>query len=589
MIFSMMQHLINAVTQPVDDAIADVPPTTVIVVTAGALLFWQAYRQFDRDQASYYMLSRALRLPVIHTFFKKEVDKMTRDFEAGVDRHRNGMETLVKMPEEGWSAEKVLDYFGDTREIAEGKDSGCIYVKREREEAELYGKVFALTERTNPMHDAKFPRIKLAAAQVVAMCRDLFHGGQNGHGIITGGGTFSIIEACHAYVSYSRKHNAHNRPVIILPESAHPAFHKAAEILHARLEVIPVDPATGAVDCKKVEKAIKKWGSQVSMLVGSAPSFPYGVYDPIQTLSDLALKYRIPLHVDACLGGFLAAFIDDALPAWDFTVPGVTSLSADTHKYGGTAKGSSVLIFREGVPYTTVYAQLDSMCGLYVTEGMSGSQAGHAAANVFAVLCHRGRHRYMRDANAILSLKDRLVEGIKAIDGLVIPYEPQLSVMTFEAVGDLNILLVADYLKKHHWEPNVVMAPHRNPSYIDQIKRSTGCAAGSGRQAIHFCLTSVHTGTPDFEKLFLTALQSAVRFARDNPDQKPGGTLEVYGSVGSLPVPTAIGDELGRAYTLSQNNIRQKFLVFQSPEQEDKKEDLRQRKRVTFNLSPTRS
>ena len=162
---------------------------------------------------------------------------------------------------------------------------------------------------------------------------------------MTSGGTESIILAIKAYRDYARNEKGIENPNIVVPITAHAAFDKGAAMLDMPIIHVPVDPDTQRVNLQKMKRSIN---SSTCMLVGSAPQFPHGSIDDIEGIAALGLKYDIPVHVDACLGGFLIAFMRDAgypLKPFDFSVPGVTSISADTHKYGFAPKGSSVILY----------------------------------------------------------------------------------------------------------------------------------------------------------------------------------------------------------------------------------------------------
>ena len=120
-------------------------------------------------------------------------------------------------------------------------------------------------------------------------------------------------------------------PRIVAPVTVHAAFHKAAEYFGLVLDLVPVDPATGTSTPAAIEERL---GDDVALVVVSAPSYPFATLDPVADVAAVCAPRGIALHVDACIGGFALAFWPDELPAWDLAVPGVTSLSADLHKYG---------------------------------------------------------------------------------------------------------------------------------------------------------------------------------------------------------------------------------------------------------------
>ena len=177
------------------------------------------------------------------------------------------------------------------------------------------------------------------------------------------------------------------RPNVIKPETAHPAFDKACHLFGVELRRAPIDPVTTQVDVDWVRDHID---DQTVALIGSACNYGYGTVDPISDLSDLALESGVGLHVDACLGGFILPFgreLGYDIPPFDYALPGVTSMSADTHKYGYAFKGSSVLSFRSKAIRNAQYFYLtDWSGGKYTSPGMEGSRSGGLIAATWAAM-----------------------------------------------------------------------------------------------------------------------------------------------------------------------------------------------------------
>lgn len=214
-----------------------------------------------------------------------------------------------------------------------GRVSGSIYYYNQ-DLIKLVTEVYGKASYTNPLHTDVFPGVCKMEAEVVRMCANLFHGTPESCGTMTTGGTESIMMACKAYRDYGREINGITKPNIVMPVTAHSAFDKAAQYMNMFVKTVKVNPRTTQVDLKAMESAIN---SNTIMLVGSAPNFPYGTMDDIEAIAALGKKYNIPVHVDACLGGFIIVFMKRAgyqLKPFDFRLDGVTSISADTHKVG---------------------------------------------------------------------------------------------------------------------------------------------------------------------------------------------------------------------------------------------------------------
>lgn len=232
----------------------------------------------------------------------------------------------------------------------DGLVSGAVY-GGEQSHNEMLNAVYGLYSLSNPLHPDIWPSISQCEAEVISMTSNLLNGGDtNVVGSMTSGGTESIIMAVRAHLKFYGKKRGIASPEIISGDTAHAGLNKACEMFGIRLIQVPCNEDTNyRIDAKEVEK---RMSMNVIMIYSSAPSYPQGVIDPIGPLSDIAVKYGIGLHVDACLGGFVLPFarmMDYGIPIFDFEWPGVTSISADTHKYGYASKGTSVILYRNKV------------------------------------------------------------------------------------------------------------------------------------------------------------------------------------------------------------------------------------------------
>jgi sphinganine-1-phosphate aldolase len=296
-----------------------------------------------------------------------------------------------------------------------------------------------------------FPSLQKFEDDIIAWTGDLLSASPSATGVVTSGGTESIFLAVKTARDWARaEHPEIREPEIIAPISAHPAFDKAAHYLCMNVRRVPLRndfrgnlPAMAA--------AIS---SNTVMIVGSAPSFPHGVFDPICELAMLALERDLWLHVDACVGGFLAPFVRRLgypIPPFDFAVPGVRSMSADLHKYGFAAKGASVLLLADQSLRRHLVFEFDNWPrGKYLVATFAGSRPGGAIAAAWAVMRYLGVEGYMRLAKSILGARDRLIQGINAIEGLYVVGSPELSVMGVGARG-LDIFAVSEQMTKKGW------------------------------------------------------------------------------------------------------------------------------------------
>jgi glutamate/tyrosine decarboxylase-like PLP-dependent enzyme len=299
---------------------------------------------------------------------------------------------------------------------------------------------------------------------------------------------------------------------MVVPSSVHAAFDKAAKDYGIRLIKVPVDAKTGMADVKVMARKINK---NTIALVGSAPNYPTGTIDPIEELSKLALKHDIGLHVDACLGGFLIPFAKKAgltLPPFDFSLPGVTSISMDPHKYGQTPKGSSVLLLRKKIGMHQPYVFLDSEIGMYVTPNQAGSRCGANILMTWATLASIGEKKYVETTRQILSLREKIQTKLVSIPELRVMGTPKLSVIAFDAPS-LNIYQISDKMKEKGWHLNNVQKP-----------------AGT-----HLCLTAKHLADRRFADKFIRDLKACVAYVKQHPLEKLKGDGAVYATLAKIP------------------------------------------------------
>eukprot|EP01052_Picozoa_sp_SAG31_P009213 SAG31_NODE_480_length_15108_cov_56.073423_2_plen_289_part_00 len=244
---------------------------------------------------------------------------------------------------------------------------------------------------SNLLYPEVFPGIRKFEAELVAMVISMLNGGECGAvGLLSSGGTESILLAMLAYREQGRERGI-ERPEIIAAITAHPAVMKACHYFGLQLTKVPVDEKTLQLQPETVARHISR--STVA-IYASAPTFTHGVVDPIKDLGALALRHKIGLHVDNCLGGFLLSYLGKIgryKEIWDFRAPGVTSISCDLHKYGHTSKGVSVVAFREpSLRRLTLVPSVDGCEGLYITPTLQGSRAGGTIAQAWATVLATG-------------------------------------------------------------------------------------------------------------------------------------------------------------------------------------------------------
>ena len=472
-------------------------------------------------------------IPFIKKQIEKEYDSMMSSMENDLKPYKNKFQTFAKIPDSGLSHTNILKIMTDLQKTEKtkwknGYVSGAVYHGDEKH-INFLNKIYAINSQSNPLHSDLWPSNTKFEAEIVSMAskmlgadvaRDKKNNKEEICGTVTSGGTESILLALKSYRDMAKEEKGIKNPEMIIPSTAHAAFDKAAQYFNIKKIKIPVKN-----DCKANINATKRAISKNTIvIVGSTPSFPHGVIDPIKQLSDLAYKKGIGFHTDACLGGFIlpwAKKLGYKIPEFDFSLPGVTSISVDTHKYGYAAKGTSVILYRfKKLRHYQYYTVTDWPGGLYFSPTFAGSRPGALSASCWASMLSMGEKGYLNATKKILETGIYIKEKIKEIPELKILGDP-LWVIAFGS-DSLNIYRVMDYLTKKNWSLNGLHKP----------------------SCIHICLTLRHT-QPQVAETFIRDLKSAVKFVKENKFEK-GGMAPIYGMAATLPVKSIVGDMLKR-------------------------------------------
>jgi glutamate/tyrosine decarboxylase-like PLP-dependent enzyme len=359
----------------------------------------------------------------------------------------------------------------------------------------------------NGLSPLAFPSLRRFESEVLAIGAELFHG-ETAAGTMTSGGTESILMAVKTARDFARAERGITEPEMVLPASVHPAFQKAAHYFGVKAVNVPLAPDFRA-DVDAMRAAV---GPRTVLVVGSAPAYPQGVVDPIPALAAMAQEQGVLFHVDACLGGFLLPFarkLGHAIAEFDFAVPGVTSLSADLHKYGYAAKGASLVLYRSAeLRRYQFFTYADWSGGIYASPSMAGTRPGGAIAAAWAILKYLGEEGYLRLAGTVLDTAKALREGIAAIPGLKLLGEPRLSVFAF-ASDTLDVYALGDAMEARGWKLDRQMMP----------------------PALHLMVTPAHAAVAG---PFLADLRAcAASLAKGEP--APDGSAAMYGMLGAIP------------------------------------------------------
>lgn len=330
-----------------------------------------------------------------------------------------------------------------------GRTFSLVYHPDDPELDRLQEAVAAEYLHENALNPFAFPSLTEMESEVIAWGADLLNG--PGPGRLTSGGTESIFLAVQTMRDHARDERGIAEPILLTAETAHPAFAKACKYLDVEQVRIPV-AADGRADAAAMAAAID---DRTGMVVGSAPCYPFGVIDPIPELAAAASTAGVLCHVDACLGGFLLPFwerIGQDVAPWDFRVDGVTSMSADIHKYGWTFKGASLVLYREKALEAKQFFLYDDWPGgLYGSATTAGTRAAAPIAAAWATMRHLGEPGYVRLAEVLRDATERFADGIRAIAGLHLTHEPDLSLFEFTADDGLDIGAIGDVMDDRGW------------------------------------------------------------------------------------------------------------------------------------------
>jgi glutamate/tyrosine decarboxylase-like PLP-dependent enzyme len=345
-----------------------------------------------------------------------------------------------------------------TGDVAWREGKTAVYVFNAGPEIERVQKeAYAAFMSENGLGPAAFPSLKRMEEEVVGFGLALLHGPDEATGVITSGGTDSITMAVKAARDFARKQRGVTGPLnLVAPRSAHPAFDKACALME--IEVRRVPTADYLADVAAMAGAVD--GSTM-MIVGSAPNFPYGLIDPIGALSELALARDLWLHVDACVGGYIAPFVrmnGADIPPFDFELAGVRSMSADLHKYGYCAKGASTVFFRsaELMSFMT-FDFRDWPGGRMVTPTLAGTRPGGAISAAWAVMNVLGVEGYQQKQGEVTAARERTEAGLRAL-GFTVLGAPQLGIVAFTR-ADVDCLALWGRLRERGWFTSVTTEP----------------------------------------------------------------------------------------------------------------------------------
>ena len=403
----------------------------------------------------------------------------------------------MKLPDTGQDWPTIKAMLEDRGEAdAKWRDGKtAVYVFNAGEDVERVQKEsYTAFMSENGLGPLAFPSLAQMEKDVISMALGLLHGPDGATGAMTSGGTDSITMAVKTARDFARSEGrATGRANIVLPQSAHLAFDKAAHLMDIEVRRVPLK-TDGSYEADPAAMGAAT-DSDTIMMVGSAPNFPHGIIDPIEALGRVAEEKGVWLHVDACVGGYFAPFArmnGEPVPPFDFEVPGVMSMSADLHKYGYAAKGASTVLFRSEALYAFMPFDFAGWSGTPMkTPTLAGTRPGGAISAAWAVMNYLGVDGYRRLQGQVCETRKRAEEGLRAL-GFEIVGKPILGLLAFHH-PELHAFALYGEIYRRGWFTSVTKEP----------------------KSLHLMLSPKHADVIDAYLADLAAACEAVRAGQD--------------------------------------------------------------------------
>lgn len=392
----------------------------------------------------------------------------------------------------------------------EGKAFAYVYHAND-EHYDFLKKATQMFFSENALSPMAFPSLKKFESEVTSMVADMLGGDRKTFGSMTTGGTESNLMTVKAHREWAKEKRPTPHPEILVPISAHQSFDKAAHYFGLTIKKVPWKDDF-RIDPEAMKEAITE---NTIMIVGSAIEYSRGMVDPIKTLGEIAQEYKVGFHVDGCLGGFMLPWVKKLgyqIPDFDMSVPGVTSMSCDIHKYGYGPKGTSTVFYTsEKLWKHQFFAEVDSPCGAYASPTMAGTRVGSGIAGAWATIKSFGEEGYMRLAKDAMAATKNIVAGIEAMPDLKVLGQPDMSVFAFTTrdPAAVNIYAVGDELQKRGW-------------ILDRLQFPP---------ALHLIVTPPHLAVAGH---FLKDLAECVAYVKEHPTAVAEGAA-LYGMLATFP------------------------------------------------------
>lgn len=487
--------------------------TVIVIVLYNFYLSIQKMaREGFKKSLSMIGIRYARKIPFVQRQIQKELDKARLSLSHDVAKHRS--ELTLQIPEKPLKEQDIRNklskwYKKDLENYSNRRITGSIYVTDMNDTSSKFISDIAKDYLyQNPLHFDLFPSVAQIEAELISMVKNLYHGDEDVCGLLTSGGTESIMMSMLAYREWGRERGIED-PEIVAPITAHVAFEKATFYYKMRVRWVPVDRKTGVVKASDMKKYINK---NTVCLVTSCPNYPYGSIDPIEEVGLLARKYGIGMHVDCCLGGFIVPFADDTglRTKFDFRCKDVTTISVDPHKYGLAPKGVSICLFKNStLRNRAIFSSSEWIGGIYATPTHAGSRGGAPSVGAWVSILSIGYEGFKEKARKIIQItKDAVVE-LRKNKHIKVVGDPQLGTFSFLS-DELNCFDINDILSKRGWHASCLQYP----------------------PGVHMSVTNFNL--PQVMQ-FVKDVNEAVDELIKNPPSKKGSVAQLYGTAATLP------------------------------------------------------
>lgn len=474
-----------------------------------SIFLFYSYRTYLQQYKRFTLLDLLRHLPILNKTVDNKIEQAKQDI--GVTVNSNNIKYMKALPSEGLEETAIISKISEMKSVKwdNGMVSGVVYHGGE-EYKKFLMRVFGQFAWTNPLHFDLFPKIRNMEIEIVKMAGNMFQGDELVMGNVTYGGTESLLLACKTYRDWGFHEKNISNPNIVILESGHSAFKKAGHYFKIDIRTVPIDKKTGTTTIDKIKKYVDR---NTVCIVGSGPGYAHGIIDPIEDIATFAKNKNIGVHVDCCMGGFLLPFLRDKIEdKFDFSVPGITSISADTHKYGYAFKGSSIILYKNlQLKKYQHFSHTDWNGGIYATPTIMGSKSGALIATAWAAMLYHGQNKYQTIALKIMESTEKIVNAVNLMEYIDIIGNPKINIIAFTSKV-IDIYKLSSCLSDKGWHLNILQNP---PSF-------------------HFCITHMHIEKLDIIDKFIIDLKISINEVKENKYKKIAGTAALYGMASSI-------------------------------------------------------